>query len=87
MKNLENVKKNFPKYFGTSFQSFYDGLLTVAFQTVQIDYLKFSDWLNAPDGMSDREYMEQKFGKEASEWFDKTFMGTYEDAIEKTLNT
>lgn len=78
MKNLDNVKHNFPKYFGTSFQPFYDGVLTVVFETVQIDYPKFSDWLNAPDGMSDMEYIEQKFGKEAAEWFDETFIKTME---------
>lgn len=76
MKNLYNVKHNFPKYFGTEFQPFYDGVLTFVFNTVQIDYPKFSDWLNSPDGMSDNEYIEQKFGKEAAEWFDETFIKT-----------
>lgn len=74
MKNIDNVRHNFPKYFRISFQPFYDGLMSVLFRTVQIDYLKFSDWLAAPDGMSDMECIEQKFGKEAAEWFDETFI-------------
>jgi ribosome maturation factor RimP len=59
-------------------KKFYDGILTLLFQTVQIDYPKFSDWLAAPDGMSDNEYMEQKFGKEAADWFEETFIKTME---------
>jgi hypothetical protein len=78
MKNVENVKHNFQKYFGISFQPFYDGILTLLFQTVQIDFPKFSAWLAAPDGMSDNEYMEQKFGKEAADWFEETFIKTME---------
>lgn len=74
MKNIGNIKQNFQKYFGTSFQPFYDGLLTVVFNAVQIDYQKFSEWLDAPDGMSDMEYIEQKFGKAAAEWFCDTFI-------------
>ena len=71
---LAEIKDKFPRYFGTPFAQFYDGLLSVAFHRTMIDLPAFSEWLNAPDGVTDLEYIEQRFGKEAAQWFDKTFI-------------
>ena len=74
VKNLQEIKLNFPRYFKHGFADFYDGILSVAFGQVMIDLPKFSTWLDAPDGVSDIEYIEQKFGKEAAAWFIKMFI-------------
>ena len=72
--HINNIRTNFRKYFGVNFSEFYDGQTTAIFGIPQIDYWAFSAWLNAPDGMSDKEYMEERYGREVARWFEQTFL-------------
>lgn len=74
LKNLQEIKEYFPRYFEHGFAEFYDGILSVVFGRVMIDLPKFSAWLNAPDGVSDIEYIELTYGKDAAQWFIKMFI-------------
>lgn len=74
LKNIEEIRNKFPRYFGVPFSPFYDGLVSVLFKRVMIDIPKFSTWLNAPDGISDADYIRQKYGADAAEWFIKMFI-------------
>ena len=72
--HINNIRSNFRKYFGVNFSEFYDGQMTAFFGRPQIDYFAFSEWLNAPEGMSDKECIEERFGQEVARWFEQTFL-------------
>lgn len=67
------VEQKFRKYFGVSFQKFYDGILSIVCKHLMIDILKFDDWLHSQfgnyedEGKSMRDIIHEKYGDNAVE--------------------
>lgn len=71
---LREADKKFREYFNTSFQQFEDRMLSVVFGQPMIDIAKFDEYLDIPDGSSMEETIILRYGKQAMEWFNKTFI-------------
>jgi hypothetical protein len=64
------VKADFQECFGISITPFFDGVLTLAFKKIMIDFVKFDDWLksthpNEWENDSMNSIIERNYGKKA----------------------